>query len=68
MTANRLVEIVGYRMRKIELEFMPNARRWRIIIDGKAFPRRFFDRATAKKALEKQKALELTKPKAVPNP
>jgi len=41
---------------KIELEFMPIARKWRILINGKALPRRFSDRATALKEFEKQKA------------
>lgn len=41
---------------KVELQFMPRARKWRILIDGKAFPRRFSDRASAVKEFEKQKA------------
>jgi len=41
---------------KVELQFMPNARRWRILINGKAIPRRFIDRPTAVKEFEKQKA------------
>lgn len=43
-------------MKKVELEFMPRARKWRILIDGKAFPRRFFDRRSAMIEFEKQKA------------
>lgn len=43
-------------MNKVELQFMPKARRWRILIDGKAIPRRFLDRATAMKEFEKHKA------------
>ena len=41
---------------KVELQFMPIKRQWRILIDGKALPRRFFDRASAVKEFEKQKA------------
>ncbi|KKM88988.1 hypothetical protein LCGC14_1253270 [marine sediment metagenome] len=41
---------------KIELQFMPIARRWRILIDGKAFSRRFSDRASAVKEFERQKS------------
>ena len=44
----------------IELHFMPRARKWRIIIDGKAFPRRFSDRASAVKEFEKQKLKEVS--------
>lgn len=40
---------------KIELHFMPIKRRWRILIDGKALPRRFPDRASAVKEFEYQK-------------
>jgi len=40
----------------VELQFMPKARKWRILIDGKAFPRRFSDRTSALKEFEKQKA------------
>jgi len=43
-------------MVKVDLVFMPRARRWRILIDGKAIPRRYSDRATAKKEFEKHKA------------
>ncbi len=43
-------------MDKVELDFMPNARRWRIKINGKAIPRRFSARATAIKEFEKHKA------------
>lgn len=42
----------------VELEFMPIARKWRVIINGKAFPRRFSDRQTAMKEFEKRKASE----------
>ena len=42
-------------MTEVELEFMPRARRWRVLINGKAFPRRFSDRASALKELERQK-------------
>ena len=42
----------------IELEFMPVARKWRVRIDGKAFPRRFSDRASAMKEFERQKSLK----------
>ena len=45
----------------VELQFMPKARRWRILIDGKAFPRRFSDRATAIKEFERQKTKNETK-------
>ncbi len=41
---------------KVELHFMPIARKWRVLIDGKAFPRRWSDRASALKEFEKQKA------------
>ena len=39
----------------IELQYMPIARKWRILINGKAFPRRFSDRPSALKEFEKQK-------------
>ena len=39
----------------IKLHFMPKARKWQILIDGKALPRRFSDRASAQKEYEKQK-------------
>lgn len=42
-------------MNKIELQFMPRARKWRILINGKAMPRRFSDHSTALKEFEKQK-------------
>ena len=42
-------------MTKVELQFMPIKRKWRILIDGKALPRRFSDRASAQKELERQK-------------
>ena len=40
----------------VELQFMPRARKWRVLIDGKAFPRRFSDRASALREFEKQRA------------
>lgn len=43
-------------MDKVELQFMPIARKWRILINGKALHRRFSDRATAIKEFEKQRA------------
>lgn len=43
-------------MAKVELEFMPRVRKWRVLIDGKALPRRFSDRATAAREFEKQRA------------
>lgn len=43
-------------MDTVELQFMPRARKWRILINGKAIPRRFSDRATAVKEFEKQRA------------
>ena len=46
-------------MSKVELHFMPIKRRWRILIDGKAFPRRFVDRASAIKEFERQKLKDL---------
>lgn len=42
----------------IELHFMPIKRKWRILINGKAFPRRFSDRASAVQEFERQKAKE----------
>ena len=41
---------------KVELQFMPNKRKWRILIDGKALPRRFSDRPSAMIEFKKQKA------------
>lgn len=42
----------------VELQFMPIKRKWRILINGKAFPRRFSDRKSAMKEFERQKAKE----------
>lgn len=39
----------------VELQFMPIKRKWRILIDGKAFPRRFSDRSSAMREFERQK-------------
>lgn len=41
---------------RVELQFMPRARKWRVLIDGKAYPRRYSDRATALKEFERQQA------------
>ncbi len=45
----------------IALQFMPLAQKWRVLIDGKAFPRRFSDRAEAVREYERQKNKELLK-------
>ena len=42
-------------MDKVQLCFVPLTGRWRILINGKAIPRRFADRATAIKEFERQK-------------
>ena len=39
----------------IKLHFMPIKHKWRVLIDGKAFPRRFSDRASALREFERQK-------------
>ena len=44
-------------MKQVELQFMPRARKWRILVDGKAIPRRFSDRPSAVKEFERQSAL-----------
>jgi len=41
---------------RVEIHFMPIKRKWRVLIDGKAFPRRFSDHASAMKEFERQKA------------
>ncbi len=43
-------------MPRVELQFMPRARKWRVLVDGKSLSRRFSDRASAVKEFEKQKA------------
>lgn len=45
----------------VELQFMPIARKWRIIVNGKAVSRRFSDRRTAVEEFEKQKAKQTQK-------
>ena len=42
-------------MKKVELEFMPKARKWRILVNGKALPRRFSDSASAMREFKRQK-------------
>ena len=46
----------GGRVKRIELQFMPIKRKWRILIDGKALPKRFSDRVSAMREFERQKA------------
>lgn len=41
---------------KVELQYMPRARKWRILINGKSLSRRFSDRTSAVKEFEKQRA------------
>ena len=41
---------------QIELQFMPRARQWRILINDKSLTRRFFDRPTATREFERRKA------------
>ena len=41
---------------RIELQFMPKARKWRVLVGGKALPRRYSDRASALKEFKKQQA------------
>lgn len=43
-------------MDKVELQFMPIVRKWRILINGRAIPRRFSDLPSAMIEFEKQKA------------
>ena len=43
----------------IELQFMPKIRKWRILVNGKAVPRRFSDRASAMKEFERQENKEI---------
>ena len=45
----------GGRVKRVELQFMPIKRKWRILIDGKALPKRFSDRVSAMKEFERQK-------------
>ncbi|MDD4876742.1 MAG: hypothetical protein PHQ86_06425 [Dehalococcoidales bacterium] len=43
-------------MQGVELQFMPKARKWRVIVNGKSLHRRFSDRASAVKEFERQKS------------
>ena len=40
---------------KVELQFMPRARKWRVLVNGKSLTRRFYDRPSAVKEFERQK-------------
>jgi len=39
---------------KVELQFMPKAKKYRILIDGKSLPRRFSSRTEAMRGFDKR--------------